>query len=170
MNAILAQPLDAAGLASQHTLLARLLSDAVQALEHDRSLARNSLSQAVALLEQARSSPVEPNKGLAPWQARKTVALIEKNLEAGIRVSDLAAEVRLSPSYFSKAFKEYFGRSPQQFILARRVERAQYLMLTSDSSLCDIALAAGFADQAHLSRLFRKLVGLSPNSWRRAQG
>jgi transcriptional regulator GlxA family with amidase domain len=42
------------------------------------------------------------------------------------------------------------------------------LMLTTDSRLCNTAQACGFADQAHFSRIFHRLVGLSPNAWRRA--
>jgi transcriptional regulator GlxA family with amidase domain len=53
--------------------------------------------------------------------------------------------------------------------MRRRMERAQGLMLTSNASLAHIALECGFADQAHLSRLFLQFTGESPASWRRAR-
>jgi AraC-like DNA-binding protein len=155
-------------------LLSRLLADAFDALDRDRDIARASLSRAVALLEAERTEELEPRivdnpTPLAPWQSKKAVAHIDANLASTIRIGDLADLVRLSNSYFSRAFKSTFGKAPQQFVLDRRVARAQHVMLTSEEALCDIALACGFADQAHLSRVFRRLVGASPNQWRRAR-
>jgi AraC-like DNA-binding protein len=54
-------------------------------------------------------------------------------------------------------------------VIRRRVERAQGLMLSTDAPLSAIALDCGLADQAHLSRLFRRIVGESPRAWRRAR-
>ncbi len=155
-------------------VLGRLLAEAFEALDHDQDGARRSLSRAVALLE-VRQSPPEPQREagdltpLAPWQAKKALAHIDDHLASTIRVGDLASLTRLSKSYFSRAFKTTFGRSPQRFIVDRRVERAQQVMLTSDEPLCGVALTCGFSDQAHFSRVFRRIVGASPNQWRRAR-
>ena len=153
-------------------ILSRLLAEAFEALDHDREIARTSLTRAVALLD-ARPSPPTREAGeltpLAPWQARKALAHIDDNLASTIRIGDLASLARLSKSYFSRAFKTTFGRSPQGFIVDRRVERAQHLMLSSDEPLCGVALTCGFSDQAHFSRVFRRIVGASPNQWRRAR-
>jgi len=73
-----------------------------------------------------------------------------------------------SVCYFSRAFKVSFGETPHAYVMRRRVRRAQELMLNSDEPLSHIALACGFADQAHLSRLFRREVGATPSAWRRA--
>jgi AraC family transcriptional regulator len=169
MSLVLSSPRPMPGKAWRNAMLARLLSDAVEALEGDTERARASLFRAVALVGEAPLMTPRPRRGgLAPWQAKRTIALIDEHLEDGTRITDLAAQVRLSQSHFSRAFKEFFGRAPQQFILERRVERAQELMLTTDNQLCDIAHACGFADQSHFSRTFRKIIGLSPNGWRRA--
>jgi AraC family transcriptional regulator len=148
-------------------ILARLLTDAFEALNDDIDLVRVSLSRAVALLNDSPVCAGTGGGGLAPWQGRRISDLIEDNLKGGVRISELAASARLSKSHFSRAFKTHFGRSPQQYILERRVARAQRLMLVSDSRLCEIAIACGFSDQAHLSRMFRRTVGDSPNAWRR---
>jgi AraC family transcriptional regulator len=154
----------------RNSILARLLCDAVEALECDTERARASLFRAVALVQQPHASAPDTRRGgLAPWQAQKTMAFIEERLPGRTEITQLAANVRLSQSHFHRAFKEFFGRSPKQFILQRRIERALELMLATDSRLCDIALTCGFADQAHFSRMFRKLVGLTPNAWRRAR-
>jgi AraC family transcriptional regulator len=155
---------------SRNAILARLLSDAVEALGCDADRARISLVRAVAMVDESPASALSPRRGgLASWQAKRTLAFIDEHLtEGGTRITELAAHARLSQSHFSRTFKESFGRSPQQFILERRVERAKARMLTTDDKMCDVALACGFADQAHLCRTFRKLVGLPPNVWRRA--
>ena len=155
-------------------ILGRLLTEAFEALDHDQDSARTSLTRAVALLEARRSPPTDRREAgaltpLAPWQAKKALAHIDDHLASPIRIGDLAGLARLSKSYFSRAFKTTFGRSPQRFIVDRRVEQAQHLMLTSDEPLCGVALTCGFSDQAHFSRVFRRLVGASPNQWRRAR-
>ena len=106
--------------------------------------------------------------GLAPWQVRKASAYIEANVEGAIGVGDLAALVRLSVSQFSRAFRQSFGQAPHAYIMCRRVARAQTLMLGDSEPLSQIALAVGLADQAHLSKLFRRFTGETPNAWRRA--
>jgi AraC family transcriptional regulator len=154
----------------RNAILARLLCDAVEALESDTERARASLFRAVALVRQTPTSAPDTRRGsLAPWQAQRTMALIDEHLAGRTGITQLAANVSLSQSHFHRAFKEFFGRSPKQFILQRRIERALELMLVTDSRLCEIALACGFADQAHFSRRFRQHVGLTPNAWRQAR-
>ena len=75
--------------------------------------------------------------------------------------------VRLSSSYFSRAFKVSFGCSPHSYILRRRIERAKFLMQGGDEPLAQVALECGLSDQAHLSRIFRRYVGCTPSRWRR---
>jgi AraC family transcriptional regulator len=151
------------------TILARLLSDAFEGLDGDIDRARISLSRAVALVDGGLTpGPAIGPGGLAPWQVRKIKVLVEAKLECGVRIAELAASARLSKSHFSRAFKAHFGRSPRQYILERRIARAEHLMLVGDCRLCDVAQACGFADQAHLSRMFRRFVGAAPNAWRRA--
>jgi AraC-like DNA-binding protein len=107
--------------------------------------------------------------GLAPWQVRRLRTHIEENLDGTIYCEDLARLVSLSLSHFMRAFKESFGCAPHTFLIRRRMERAQGLMLTTDEALGQIALMCGLADQSHLTRLFRKWVGESPAAWRRAR-
>ncbi len=115
------------------------------------------------------TGPVAARAVLAPWQARRVVAHIDAHLGQNLRLSDLAAIARLSCSYFSRAFKGSFGKAPHAFIIERRIARAQQAMLAADEPLSQIAIACGFADQAHLSRAFRRLTGRTPHAWRRAR-
>lgn len=150
----------------------RLLAEATHAMDSDRSRAREVLSEVSAHLATLRPASClktcqEPEGVLAPWQARKATTYVGERLDARIRVSELASTVRLSSSYFSRAFKSTFGVTPREFVANRRIERAKNLMTTTDVTLCDVALQCGFADQAHFSRVFRRMTGSAPSAWRR---
>jgi AraC family transcriptional regulator len=105
--------------------------------------------------------------GLARWQASRVRVFVDEHLTERIRVADLSAVARSSPSYFSCAFKRTFGVSPHAYVMKRRVTMAADLMLNSDAPLSEIAVNCGFADQAHFSRQFRRAMGRTPSAWRR---
>jgi AraC family transcriptional regulator len=121
----------------------------------------------ITILDHQRAKPLRG--GLAPWQIRRVKTHIEANLDATIRVKELAELVKLSSFHFCRAFRDSFGDSPHGHVMRRRVERAQGLMLTTNASLGQIAADCGLADQAHFNRLFRRFVGESPGKWRRAR-
>jgi len=81
---------------------------------------------------------------------------------------DLANVVALSKSHFSRAFKLSLGLSPMEYVVVRRVERAKAMISSTRERLAEVALACGFADQAHFNRRFRDLIGMSPGRWRRS--
>lgn len=104
---------------------------------------------------------------MAPWQRSCVEAYIAANLHSKIRMADLAKVTQCGPCRFKRAFKETFGCTPHQYVIRRRVECAQWLMMISNSSLGRISAECGFVDQFHLSNLFRKIVGQPPGTWRR---
>lgn len=105
--------------------------------------------------------------GLAPWQKRKIERYLKDNLEQSIGLNELACEARLSVSHFCRAFKKTFGQTPHAYVLRLRLELARTLMLSTGDPLSQIALCCGLADQAHLSKLFRRAFHDTPNAWRR---
>ncbi|MDA9405249.1 hypothetical protein XH98_18040 [Bradyrhizobium sp. CCBAU 51745] len=105
--------------------------------------------------------------GLAPWQERRAIEVLDANLDGGVSPTSLAQECGLSASHFARAFRQATGMAPHQWLLQRRVETAKQAMRNTNSSLTDIALACGFADQSHFTRVFSKIVGVSPGAWRR---
>jgi len=165
------------------TVVSELIETMADALSKDRETARECVRHAsAALLSCARDTDEsvdtaleEPNErrtfcgGLAPWQVRIVTTHIDTNLNTSLSCETLARLARLSVSHFARAFKYTFGYSPHAFLMRRRMERAQGLMLKSNAPLAHIALECGFADQAHLSRLFLQFTGESPASWRRAR-
>jgi AraC-like DNA-binding protein len=96
-----------------------------------------------------------------------TAAIVERIAEP-ISVSMLSSAVGLSRSYFSHAFRTSVGRSPHAHVVRLRIERAMFLMVQTEAPLTEVALAAGFADQSHFSRSFRRVAGATPADWRRA--
>jgi AraC family transcriptional regulator len=115
------------------------------------------------------AAPSASRGGLAPWQIRTVSTYIETHLDSTISTADLAGLVKLSLFHFCRAFRASFGESPHTYVMRRRVERAQGMMLRTRLSLAQIATECGLADQAHLGKSFRRFVGESPGAWRRAR-
>lgn len=105
--------------------------------------------------------------GLLPWQVRRVRDYVDADLHGAMSLSVAAAHARLSPGYFSRRFRQSFGVTFSRFVAARRVERARGLLVGGAGKLCEIALACGFADQAHFTRTFGNLMGCTPGRWRR---
>lgn len=109
-----------------------------------------------------------PRKGmLADWQVRKTLHHVHGNLEATLRMDEAAKLVNLSSGHFSRAFKITTGLTYSQYVIQARIELAKHLLQASSALISEIALICGLSDQPHLNRLFRRIVGLPPSSWRR---
>jgi AraC-like DNA-binding protein len=161
-----------------HAVLVELLHSAQQALDGDDDEAKRFIVNAANLLDaevrrrEANEFPVRfpaGNRHLAPWQTRRVIEFVEENLGEKIRLEDLAKPTRLSTRQFSRAFSSDFGESPYAYVLHRRIERAKEMMLLTEQSLAFIAVRCGLSDQPHLTRLFLRLIGESPASWRRRQ-
>ena len=154
--------------------LVELLETATRELERDRELTKASLIAASRILHAeikcCSGANSRQSGGLVAWQIACLRAYIDSNLDRTIHIRNLSAVARRSPAHFSRTFKLTFGESPHAYVVSRRLERACHLMMTSAASLSAIALSVGFADQAHLCRLFRRAFGQSPASWRRERG
>ncbi|MCD0419427.1 AraC family transcriptional regulator [Rhodopseudomonas sp. BR0M22] len=157
--------------------LAEMLQEASDAVEDDPFAARACLARATLLLRevQARHAPEAaaeradqaPGLGLARWQLNRVLLHVDQHLGESLLIRDLAQLIGLSPGHFARAFRRSTGAAPRAFVLERRVARAKQLMRTTDLPLSEIALACGLSDQAHLSRIFRRYTGNTPNAWRR---
>lgn len=150
--------------------ISRLLLHAINCVDRDEAVTIDLVKKASILLRPevvAGKTTRVPVSGLAPWQGHRLTRFVEERISYPISLEELATLVRLSTSYFTAAFKVHFGTTPHNYILSRRVEYAKHRMLTSNASLCEIALDCGFADQSHLSRVFRRATGTTPSAWRR---
>ncbi|MBN3728597.1 AraC family transcriptional regulator [Burkholderia sp. Ac-20379] len=99
-------------------------------------------------------------------EARAKELLLMRTRE-GASIADIARECNLSRSYFIRAFARSTGRTPHQWLLDQRTDQARGLIESSTMTLAEIALACGFSDQSHLSRVFARTLGVTPGAWRR---
>jgi AraC family transcriptional regulator len=116
-----------------------------------------------------RSKParIPSPQNIASWKVRRLLEYIEQHLSGDLTLEAMASEVSVSPLYLARAFKAAVGRSPHQYVLQRRIERAKELLRGSDTPIVEVALAAGFSSQSHLSNWFLRQVGVSPAAYRR---
>jgi AraC family transcriptional regulator len=115
----------------------------------------------------AKVEPTTQGNGLVPWQLRRAKELIVARLGEEVDLDEVAAACRLSRSHFGRAFRRSTGRPPHRWIMERRVEMAKGLLAESRMPLAELAVACGFTDQSHLSRVFLQMEGETPGAWRR---
>ena len=104
--------------------------------------------------------------GLTPQQSRLVCDYVMGNLSWDISLSEMAELVKLSKFHFIRAFKKTTGLAPYQFVLSRRVERAQELLAQPRLSVAAVAKSVGFHNTLQLDRAFHRLMGMTPWSYR----
>jgi len=118
--------------------------------------------------EKYRHAPSNDRRGgLAPWQLRRATEYMTEHLADPVPLKELAAQTGLSPSRFGRAFKVSMGISPHRWQMNLRIVEAQELLREGNLSQTAIALATGFAEQSHFSRVFKEVVGVPPGVWQR---
>ena len=153
-----------------------LIDSAVAAFDADRDTSRRYLLRASAILRAQcathsaanKGQEAQPPGGLATWQVNRVVDYIEQHLGEKIAGQDLAQLVSVSVGQMFRAFKVSVGISPFHYIARRRIEFACELLQTTREPLAQVAIASGLCDQSHLCRVFRRLTGVTPAMWRRA--
>ena len=100
---------------------------------------------------------------------QRVLELIEAQLDTKPVLDDLAAMLGMNTTSFCSRFKNSTGLPPYQYLLHARVERAKQALRRHEQPLSELALSLGFYDQSQFSNTFRKIVGLSPRDYRRAQ-
>ncbi len=92
----------------------------------------------------------------------QVVARMEANIEEPVSPARLASEAGMSPRQLERLFARYLGRSPKRYYMEIRLERARNLLLQTEMSVMEIALACGFASAAHFSKCYRGTYGSTP--------
>jgi len=126
------------------------------------------------LLDRYGKAPSGPSdkksRRLSSLQETRAKDMLLAKTQDGVSLEEIASACNLSRSYFIRAFRETMGRTPHQWLVERRIDRARDLLKHTDASLSEIAVACGFADQSHFTRTFSQLVGAPPGTWRRETG
>jgi AraC family transcriptional regulator len=111
-----------------------------------------------------KPSAVRHRGGLSAAAKRRALELMDANLDSNLSVQFLASEVGLSPAHFARAFKETIGVAPHQYLLHFRLERSRRMLDSENANLADVAQRAGFADQSHFTRFFKREYGVTPGT------
>ncbi len=115
----------------------------------------------VALL--VRQNRPQSGKGL-DWERLR--ATMQQHVHGQLNLDKLAASANLSKYHFTKKFKSWSGQSPIQYFINMKVQRACYLLDSTGMSVKQVAAAVGYDDPYYFSRLFKKVIGLSPSDYR----
>lgn len=155
--------------------MGRLVLGAWGQLQARRPLSRATAELAVQLvLAMLLQTYAADRGGVAPpvmsGAVRATIGRIETQLDGDLRLSALAAAAGVSPSSLAKSFRATIGASLHQYVLRRRIERAQALLRTTRMPVTEIAGLTGFGNSQHFSTAFRRAVGSTPSQYRRRQG
>ena len=121
------------------------------------------LARAARLHRALRNHEREPR-----WLGQAIEYLRAHRLER-IRLSDVARDVGVHPSRLAHEFRARVGTSPGEYVRRLRLEWAAQRLADDDTPIAEVALRAGFYDQSHFSRLFRRHFGITPAAWRRAR-
>ena len=130
------------------------------------------IARALADRVSALSRSSEPwqvqTAGLPDYELRRLNDFIEANLEGEITLAAMVSACGIGAKSFVRAFAATTGKSPYQYVIAARVERAKRLIEQDQEGLAEIALRCGFSHQEHLTRAFRRLTGQTPGRYRRS--
>ena len=119
-------------------------------------------------LVQSSSTRRETRGGpLRDFYIQEAVTYIKQNYQRPLTVEEIAGVCKLNRSYFSKLFKEVIGCTPQEFLIALRLNEAAELMKSSNTSIGEIAVRCGYPNQLHFSQAFKKRYGVPPREWRK---
>lgn len=130
------------------------------------ALARVFVVKLLRVYADKRATIQDPSTDFGAEQYKRVLDYIAGNMTKPIGVEDMAAAAGMSAAAFGRVFKAAVGDTPYQFLSRFRVEQAQAMMRNRGRPLIDIALACGFADQPHMSRIFKKFTGETPKVWR----
>lgn len=104
---------------------------------------------------------------LSHSQLQQALEYIREKFNCNLSVAEITAVAGLSESTFTRLFKQATGFAPHEYLIRYRVERAAQLLLRGERTVIEIAFAVGFADQSHLARHFRRIMGNSPAQFRK---
>lgn len=132
------------------------------------SLARVFLIKLIQRYGQTLDDDQKYGRRFTAQHYKRVLDFVGENYGRTISLEELADQTALSPSHFSRLFRQTIGSSPMQFVMSYRIERAKKALRVQGKPLADIAAQCGFSDQAHFSRTFKAAVGQSPSGYRKS--
>ncbi len=134
----------------------------------------NSVSQhldSLGILFQLFSAFLQPGeiinaRELLRYNLHEILMFIQNNLQNDISISELACKACLSRDHFTRIFKSIIGMAPYEFIIRKRIEKAQFLLMTTNMTQDQIVAETNFKSLSYFSRMFKKYTSYTPGSFR----
>ena len=117
------------------------------------------------LSDLSRSSSRLAKHGRPRW-LRQAFDYVQAHFTEAIRLNDVARSIGVHPVHLARTFRESYGLTLGEQVRTLRIEFACTLLSTSETRLAEVALACGFSDQAHFSRVFKQHIGITPSQYR----
>ena len=142
-----------------------------QELNNLQSIASYLETQGIILQLLSRFLPsgrlTEKNAKAIPSKILNTISYIQVNLNQDLTVGHLAERANQDQDYFSRLFFQHTGVRPLAYIHEKRIERAQYLLTTTNMSYAEVATETAFENLPHFSKIFKKVTSLTPGQYRK---
>jgi AraC-like DNA-binding protein len=114
---------------------------------------------------QLRLNPVDRPLREPNFKLQRAADFIRDHCTQMLKLEDICEAAQLSPSYLIRAFRQHYGMTPHAFLVNRRIQFARD-QLRNGKLIADVALEAGFADQAHFQRAFKQHLAATPGQYR----
>src|SRR5215469_3047925 len=148
------------------SLMLRLYNE-FNSVDNVSPLAIEGLALELLAESHRRSGVVE--RGIPPIWVKRAMELIRQQFAEGLSLTGIAREIGAHPVQLARGFRKYYGYSVGEYVRKLRVDYAYNQLISSELPVVEIALAAGFCDQAHFCRTFKRLTGMNPTELRASQ-
>ncbi|MEL7269947.1 MAG: response regulator transcription factor [Bacteroidota bacterium] len=101
-----------------------------------------------------------------PFRIKKAINYIHNNYDKRLTLNELSHISEMSLYHFARSFKSYLGKTPYQYIMEQKMERAKVLLISTTKSIIQIGLEVGYDNQSHFAKNFRKAMGQTPKTYR----
>jgi AraC family transcriptional regulator len=109
------------------------------------------------------------SSALPRWRLKRAIDYVDAHLDETVTLPDLAKAAGLTRMHFAAQFRAATGLRPHEYLLRRRIERAQQMLAGTDLPIVEVAMGVGFQTQAHFTTVFKRFAGQPPRAWRQSQ-
>lgn len=146
------------------TLFSNIYASAGNSLLNEMNLTGNLFMLLTYLAESAQKKPQSPQGGSNDY-VKLAMQFIDYNYARNISVDDIASYADISRSHLYRIFIKHLGVSPNEYLTRYRINKACTLLMTTKLTIGEISSSVGFYDQLYFSRVFKKLMGVSPSKF-----
>jgi AraC family transcriptional regulator len=133
------------------------------------SISTAIIARLLGLAHRSNASERSKMTGLIKWRLKRAIDYIEARLSEPMSLADVASAVGLTRMHFAAQFKAATGLRPHEYVLRRRIERAQEMIAANEMPLVQVGLSVGFQTQSHFTAVFKRFVGEPPRAWNQAR-